>query len=77
MQPGVMHCLGGPGPDSVDWFAPIAEWVERDRAPERVIAHKMTREGTISNARPLCPYPQRARYDGKGDPMDAASYACR
>jgi feruloyl esterase len=77
MQPGVMHCVGGPGPDSVDWYTAIADWVERDRAPERVIAHKMERDGTVKNARPLCPYPQRARYDGKGNPSDAASYTCR
>lgn len=77
MQPGVMHCLGGPGPDTVDWYTAIADWVERERAPERLIARKITRDGTISNARPLCPHPQRARYDGKGDPSDAASYVCK
>jgi feruloyl esterase len=77
MQPGVMHCLGGPGPDLVDWFSPIAEWVERNRAPERIIAHKMERDGRVGNERPLCPYPQRARYDGKGDPNKADSYSCR
>jgi hypothetical protein len=26
--------------------------------------------------RPLCPYPQVARYAGTGDPNDAASFAC-
>ena len=77
MQPGVVHCLGGPGPDTVDWFTAIADWVERNRAPERIIARKLERDGTVSNARPLCPYPQRARYDGKGNPADAASYSCR
>ena len=77
MQPGVMHCIGGPGPDTVDWFTAIADWVERDRAPERIVARKLERDGSVSNARPLCPFPQRARYDGKGNPNDAASYSCR
>jgi hypothetical protein len=26
--------------------------------------------------RPLCPYPQFAKYKGEGDPKDAASFAC-
>ena len=26
--------------------------------------------------RPLCPYPQKARYNGKGNPNDAASFVC-
>ena len=77
MQPGVMHCLGGPGPDTVDWFSAIADWVERDRAPERIIARKLGSDGAVSNARPLCAYPERARYDGKGNPNDAASYSCK
>ena len=76
MQPGVMHCAGGPGPDTVDWFSAIADWVERNRAPERIIARKLERDGRVSNARPLCPYPQRAIYDGKGSTADAASYSC-
>jgi feruloyl esterase len=77
MQPGVAHCVGGPGPDIVDWFSPIADWVERGRAPERVLARKLEKDGTVSNARPLCPYPQRAVYDGKGSVTDAASFICK
>jgi hypothetical protein len=77
MMPGVLHCQGGPGPDSVDWFAPIVDWVEHGRAPDAVIARKVGRDGRILNARPLCPYPQRATYDGKGSTTDASSYACK
>jgi len=68
---------GGPGPDSVDWFAPIVDWVEHGRAPDAVIARKIGRDGRILNARPLCPYPQRATYDGKGSLTDADSYVCK
>lgn len=77
MMPGVLHCVGGPGPDSVDWFAPIAEWVEHGQAPERLIARKLGPDGGVVNARPLCPYPLRAVYDGKGSTTDVASYACK
>ncbi len=77
MLPGVLHCAGGAGPDVVDWFTPIADWVERGRAPERLIATKLGPDGRPANARPLCPYPQRAVYDGKGSATEAASYTCR
>src|SRR3990170_5763278 len=77
MMPGVLHCGGGPGPDVVDWFTLIAEWVEHGRPPARVIAQKRGADGRILNARPLCPYPQRAVHDGKGSVTDAGSYACR
>ncbi len=76
MMPGVLHCGGGAGPDFVDWFTAISEWVEQGRAPERLIAQKRA-DGRILNARPLCPYPQRAMHDGKGSITDAASYACQ
>ena len=76
MMPGVLHCGGGAGPDTVDWFAPIVEWVELGRAPQRLIAEKRGADGRVLNARPLCPYPQRAVYDGKGNILQAESYAC-
>jgi feruloyl esterase len=77
MMPGVLHCTGGAGPDFVDWFTPIAEWVEHGRAPDRVIAQKRATDGRVLNARPLCPYPQRAVHDGKGSLTEAESYLCR
>ena len=33
MLPGVLHCGGGPGPDSVDWLTAIEDWVERETPP--------------------------------------------
>lgn len=77
MMPGVLHCTGGPGPDSVDWFTAVADWVEHGRAPDHVIAQKRGADGRAVNARPLCPYPQRAVYDGKGSVTEASSYVCR
>lgn len=77
MMPGVLHCAGGAGPDFVDWFTPIADWVEHGGAPDRVIAQERGDVARILNARPLCPYPQRAVYDGKGGVNEADSYVCR
>jgi feruloyl esterase len=80
MMPGVLHCAGGPGPDTVDWAAVIDEWVEKGRAPERVVAQKRTGVGaaaTVARTRPLCPYPQRAVYSGTGSIDEAANFLCR
>ena len=77
MMPGVLHCVGGTGPDFVDWFTPIAEWVEHGRAPDRLIAQKRGTDGRVLNARSLCPYPERAVHDGKGSVTESSSYVCR
>jgi feruloyl esterase len=76
LLPGVLHCIGGPGPDTVDWTAAISEWVENGKVPDRLIASKLT-GGTVTRTRPLCPYPQRAVYSGKGSTDEAAKFACR
>jgi feruloyl esterase len=77
MMPGVLHCAGGPGPDTADWPAAIVDWVEHGKAPDQVIARKAAAGGPVSRTRPLCPYPQRAQYKGSGSMDDAASFVCR
>jgi len=91
MVPGLQHCFGGPGPNSfgaaydltfddpqhsVD--ASLEQWVERGTAPSRIIAS--TFEGQDEThakmTRPLCPYPQVAKYKGSGDSNDAANFEC-
>ena len=76
MMPGVLHCAGGAGPDNADWTAAIADWVENGKAPDRIIAAKMS-EGVATRTRPLCPYPQRAVYKGNGSTDEAANFVCR
>jgi hypothetical protein len=77
LMPGVLHCGGGPGPDSVDWPATIVDWVENSRAPDQVIARKSGAGSAVSRTRPLCPYPQHAEYTGRGSTDDAANFVCR
>jgi len=77
MMPGVLHCAGGPGPDTADWAAAIDNWVEKGQAPDRVIARKVAAGGAVSRTRPLCVYPQRAVYNGTGSVDDEKSFACR
>lgn len=72
--PGMGHCQGGAATDSWDGLAALVEWVEKGRAPDRIVA-----SGTAvfpGRTRPLCPYPQYARYNGSGNPEDAASFTC-
>ena len=76
LLPGVLHCAGGSGPDSVDWPSVIATWVENGQAPDRVIARKVA-NGAVSRTRPLCPYPQKAVYNGTGGTDDEKNFACR
>ncbi|HMF96828.1 MAG TPA: tannase/feruloyl esterase family alpha/beta hydrolase [Vicinamibacterales bacterium] len=76
MMPGVLHCAGGPGPDTADWTAAISDWVEHGKAPERVVAKK-TSAGAVTRTRPLCAYPQKAVYKGSGSTDEAENFACK
>jgi feruloyl esterase len=75
LLPGVSHCRGGAGPDVFDGMAALVAWVERGEAPERIEAAKIV-DGETVRTRPLCPYPQVARYDGTGSTDEAANFAC-
>jgi feruloyl esterase len=75
MMPGVFHCSGGVGPDQVDTLTPLADWVEKGGAPDRIVAARRL-EGKVVRTRPLCPYPMLARYQGSGSIDDASSFAC-
>ncbi len=87
MVPGVQHCSGGPGADSFTDLgkdpqhsldAANEQWVEKRKAPETVIASKyqgMDRKNALMT-RPLCVYPESAKYKGSGDPNDAANFTC-
>jgi len=73
LVPGMTHCGGGQSTDRFDMLAAIQAWVEEGRAPDRVLA---TGDAFPGRSRPLCPYPQVARYTA-GRPEDAASFSCR
>jgi feruloyl esterase len=73
LVPGMGHCRGGAALDELDLLTAIVEWVERDRAPDRVVA---TGAAFPGRSRPLCPHPQHAHYVG-GNPEQASSFECR
>lgn len=76
MAPGMAHCGGGEGPNVFDKVGTLDRWVEQGEAPGRIIASHSTR-GKIDRTRPLCPYPQVAKYKGTGSIDDAANFVCR
>jgi feruloyl esterase len=79
MAPGQLHCSGGPGPNSFDTLTALEQWVEHGIAPDRIIATKYVNDNPaqgVARAMPLCKFPEQARYDGVGDPNDAASWTC-
>jgi hypothetical protein len=90
LVPGMGHCAGGAGPNRFgngasastvdpdhDAFSALERWVERGVAPDRIIG-----TGTAVDdrskvlTRPLCAYPNVARYGGTGDVNDAANFSC-
>ena len=75
MVPGMGHCQGGPGADHFDMLTALEQWVEHGKAPAQIPASHVT-DGKADRTRILCPFPQVARYDGKGDKNDASSFRC-
>ena len=75
MVPGMAHCGGGIGPDRHDAMTAIINWVEKGQAPTTMVASKVV-ENKVVRTRPLCAYPQVARYTGTGSIDDAANFRC-
>ncbi len=76
MAPGMAHCSGGDGPNMFDKIGVLDHWVEEGKAPDRITAAHVT-DGRLDRTRPLCPYPQTARYTGTGSIDDAANFVCQ
>ena len=75
MAPGVGHCRGGAGPDQVNWMGALERWRESGKAPDRIDAARIA-GNRIEMTRPLCPYPQIAKYAGTGSTNDALNFVC-
>jgi len=77
LLPGVGHCGGGVGPDQADFLGALERWREPGVAPTEIIATRPAgRGGQTPLSRPLCPYPQVARYTGAGSQADAKNFRC-
>ena len=91
MVPAMNHCYGGNGPVNFggldheptgqddadhDVLDALDRWVEKGRAPDRIVATQFTAEGKVRRQMPLCPYPAVAAYIG-GDVDRPESFACK
>ena len=76
MVPGMSHCAGGPGATHFDALSAMVDWVEKGKAPERIVASTLPLDEPPTRQRPLCPWPRTARYQGAGNPDVAASFIC-
>lgn len=86
--PGMGHSRGGPATDQYDSLSALIDWVEGGTAPQRLVASargagnvggvntELPSNWSPTRTRPLCPYPQVARYQG-GSPELADSFACK
>lgn len=89
MMPGIAHCSGGPGVANIggstgaargpeperNVVSALDRWVTEGRAPEVLVGTRLA-SGTPDRTRPLCAYPQVARYRGTGNINDAANFTC-
>jgi feruloyl esterase len=59
----------------------LEQWVEKGTAPDSIIATKYQVDGNpaspVTRTRPLCPYPEVAKYNGSGSIDDAANFSCQ
>src|SRR5262245_44571287 len=77
LLPGVGHCGGGVGPDQADFLGVMEKWRETAEAPAQIVASRNAgRGGQPEMSRPLCPYPQVAKYSGTGSTNDAKNFTC-
>jgi feruloyl esterase len=76
MAPGVAHCGGGAGPAPTGLLDALLAWVEDGNAPETIVATRRDQSGAVTRSRPLCQYPQVAKYKGSGSTDDAANFSC-
>ncbi|HKA41322.1 MAG TPA: tannase/feruloyl esterase family alpha/beta hydrolase [Burkholderiales bacterium] len=84
VTPGVNHAgngllsSGAAVPAKVDLLGALDSWIDTGKAPEQLT--QVTQEGQapfkVTASRPMCPYPLTPRYDGRGDPNEASSFAC-
>jgi feruloyl esterase len=74
--PGMNHCGGGPATSQFDAFSAVVQWVERGQAPRSLLGTAPADTPWPGRTRPLCAYPEQARYVGHGSIEDAGNFNC-
>jgi feruloyl esterase len=72
LAPGMAHCRGGDGPNTFDTIGALEAWREQGVTPVQMIGFNP--QSGLS--RPICSYPQFAKYDGTGNLKDASNWSC-
>lgn len=70
---GVNHCGGGPREAKMDFLAPMLDWVENGKKPDKVNVN-FYEDNQVARTRPEWPYPSQSIYSGSGDLADAGSW---
>ncbi|KAL4768872.1 Tannase/feruloyl esterase [Aspergillus nidulans var. acristatus] len=73
--PGLGHCWSPSGLYPSTIFDHMVDWVEKGQVPGSLPA-SFTDARNVRHNRMICPYPERAIYDGNGDPTLSSSYSC-
>jgi feruloyl esterase len=83
LVPGMGHCFGA---YSIDWITALEQWVEAGRAPNEVMGKRLAAASPFGppgadpapdlGSRPICAYPDIARYHGAGSGAEPADFAC-
>jgi hypothetical protein len=84
VTPGVNHPGNGvmsdgkAVPAKLDVLGVLDAWVDASKAPETLLQVSQEEKAPFKTiaSRPMCRYPLSPRYDGHGDPKEAASFTC-
>jgi len=85
LVPGMSHCQGGDGASAIDWIGALEEFDRSGKPPSSLLATHPAQQFGSPGApatpgkaftRPVCPFPQLAKFKGQGDEADAASWRC-
>jgi hypothetical protein len=71
----VRSVFHGDGPNVFDKPERSTGGWKEGKAPESIVASHST-DGKVDRTRPLCPYPQVAKYKGTGSIDSAANFTC-
>jgi feruloyl esterase len=75
MVPGMNHCSGGVGPSQIDYLSTMERWREAGQSPASITAYRV-RGHEVDMTRPVCAYPNVAKWTGVGSTNDAANFKC-
>lgn len=85
--PGMDHCRGGIGVDTVDWITALENWVEKKESPGTLMGARRSDgagppgakgfpldPAVVTKTRPIYPFPDVAAYIGSGDASKAENF---